>query len=330
MVEANNVREGTTTSNFAAWGQIVREHLMELEYGRTSAGPFCGTLRSCDLLETRLAHLSTDRHKVSLEGATIARVQPSHVFLSMVLKGEATVIQGSRATKLLGGDLVLFDSGRPYEFIVEQPLEQILLRLRRSDVEDRLGNLSDVTACKVSSGGGVGRLMKTIVHDIYTQIDAIGLSAARTVHNSLLDLVGAGFTDLRHDHDAHLSEYQYKLMQRIIEYIDRHALDPALTCTSVASSFGISERYIRKLFSDSDRSVFERIWHRRLEEAKRRLATGGAFQKSVRTIAFECGFKDAPHFGRSFKDKYGMTPREFRMTFPRTSDLVPDQAIQAP
>ena len=53
---------------------------------------------------------------------------------------------------------------------------------------------------------------------------------------------------------------------------------------------------------------------RRLEECARRLRDPADAARSVTEIAFDCGFTDASYFGRSFRQRYGQTPREFRRT----------------
>jgi AraC-like DNA-binding protein len=52
------------------------------------------------------------------------------------------------------------------------------------------------------------------------------------------------------------------------------------------------------------------ILRRRLEECARALAAP-LQRRSVTEIAFLYGFKSATHFGRAFRDRYGVTPGKY-------------------
>ncbi|BBD01503.1 hypothetical protein YGS_C1P2758 [Sphingobium sp. YG1] len=285
---------------------------MELAFGRSESGSFSGAFSSKDLLDTRFSRVAADRHYVSRERAAISRDASEHVLLSMLLEGEVTISQGDREARLVKGDIAIYDTTQPHRFVVTQPFAQVLVRLRRSEVIERVGHLNDLTARKLSSSRGMGLLISNLLHDVDYQLDHISAGAMRVVNTSMLDLICSGFGEIRTESHAHLREHQYRLMMRILAFVDQHLCDSELNCAVVATHFRISERYLRKLFSEGERSLSERIWHQRLEEAKRRLSAQGAFNKSITSVAFECGFKDTAHFSRAFKDKYGMTPREHR------------------
>lgn len=51
------------------------------------------------------------------------------------------------------------------------------------------------------------------------------------------------------------------------------------------------------------------LTNKRLEKARILLATSG---KSVSDITFDCGFKNVSHFSRIFKDKFRVSPTEYR------------------
>jgi transcriptional regulator GlxA family with amidase domain len=66
------------------------------------------------------------------------------------------------------------------------------------------------------------------------------------------------------------------------------------------------------VFSDQEDTVARYILRRRLEECARSLQSSAHRNRSVTAIAFDHGFNSATHFGRVFRDKFNMTPREFR------------------
>jgi AraC-like DNA-binding protein len=52
------------------------------------------------------------------------------------------------------------------------------------------------------------------------------------------------------------------------------------------------------------------ILERRLARAAERL--GAAHEASITEIAFELGFNDSAYFARAFRQRFGVSPREWR------------------
>lgn len=109
-----------------------------------------------------------------------------------------------------------------------------------------------------------------------------------------------------------VSESHTMLRRRISDFIDRHLCDPELSCMSIAAAHGISERYLRKLFAGGSLSASDLIWSRRLERARRDLIDPLRAHRTVTAIGYDVGFKDAAHFSRAFKARFGITPTEQR------------------
>src|SRR5258706_8781878 len=105
---------------------------------------------------------------------------------------------------------------------------------------------------------------------------------------------------------------QPALLDRIYEAIERKLGDPDITPARVAQIEGISERYLQKLFEGAGDNFTHYLRERRLQRCWADLANPAEAHRSVSDIAFGCGFSDAAHFSRSFRDRFGMSPRAFR------------------
>ncbi|MDQ1159303.1 AraC-like DNA-binding protein [Sphingomonas sp. SORGH_AS 950] len=297
--------------SFAAWRETVREQIVDLDCARADDGPFHASISSCDLLGTRIAKVAAGRHHVSRDRRRIASDHDEYVLLTVLVEGRVTICQGSREARLQVGDMAIYDSTRPYDFFVEEPFVQTVLRLSRKDMARQIRSLDDLTACPISGTRGTGRLAARFICDLEDQLGHIDPRSAPALHGALIDLVGAAFTEQTSDRRPPLREQRHVLMTRIVQFVDTHFCEETLTCERVAETFGLSERYLRKLFAESERSLSERIWHLRLEKAKRDLRGNLAYRSSVTSVAYDCGFKDPAHFSRAFKEKYGMTPRDY-------------------
>jgi AraC-like DNA-binding protein len=99
---------------------------------------------------------------------------------------------------------------------------------------------------------------------------------------------------------------------RIVNYIEAHLGDPDLTPMRVAEACKMTPRYLHHLFSEESETVARFILRRRLEECSRALTLPSQRGRTVTSIAFDFGFNSPTHFGRVFRARYGVTPRDFR------------------
>jgi AraC-like DNA-binding protein len=101
----------------------------------------------------------------------------------------------------------------------------------------------------------------------------------------------------------------------IFEHIDRNLADPELGIGSIARAFGISSRTIHKLFEGEAQTAARLIWDRRLERCREEMADPAMASRSITEIAHLWGFSDSQHFSRAFKQRFGVTPRDYRNLF---------------
>lgn len=90
---------------------------------------------------------------------------------------------------------------------------------------------------------------------------------------------------------------------------------PALSLERLATTHGVTARYFQKLFEAEGRTFSDYLLERRLERAFHLLRDGNRLERAVSTIAFDVGFGDLSYFNRTFKKRFGATPREIRARF---------------
>jgi AraC-like DNA-binding protein len=104
--------------------------------------------------------------------------------------------------------------------------------------------------------------------------------------------------------------------ERAIRYIDAHLADPELSPRGIAGALGVSLRYLHGVFEDGD-SVGATILVRRLDRCRASLADPRERHRSISEIAYQWGFNDAAHFSRTFKARFGASPRGLRAQLTR-------------
>ena len=98
-------------------------------------------------------------------------------------------------------------------------------------------------------------------------------------------------------------------VKQIVSYIESHYTEP-ITIQSTADYLGFSESHFMRYFKETMGTSFvDYLRDYRLTIASRLLTTSDS---SILDIAAESGFENLSYFNRVFKQKYSMTPRQFR------------------
>ncbi|MGM0124649.1 hypothetical protein IGI37_002043 [Enterococcus sp. AZ194] len=97
------------------------------------------------------------------------------------------------------------------------------------------------------------------------------------------------------------------MIEELMVYVSEN-LDAPLTLEDVAKKFFVSKYYIARMFKKTTGFTFHNyVLKKRLLYAKQLLVT----YKNSNEIYLQCGFKSYPHFLKSFKKEFGLTPKEY-------------------
>ncbi|MBS0436120.1 MAG: helix-turn-helix domain-containing protein [Proteobacteria bacterium] len=129
---------------------------------------------------------------------------------------------------------------------------------------------------------------------------------------SLLSLVAAGLGTLQGAPRVESSALKAYHLERIRRYIDEHLHEPNLTVEVVALQLGMSVSHLHRLFASEPQSPAQYLWNRRMERCSRDLLDPRLAARPVSEIGYRWGFNDAAHFSRSFRERFGCPPREWR------------------
>ena len=102
------------------------------------------------------------------------------------------------------------------------------------------------------------------------------------------------------------------LALRILEFARQHLTDPDLTAAKIARAHNISVRHLYTTLSRSSVVLGEWIRVHRLEGCRRELAKSAATGRTISSIAHGWGFGNATHFSRTFREAFGLSPRDWR------------------
>jgi AraC-like DNA-binding protein len=277
---------------------------------------FYGRLTRARLGELRLGEVYSDGQIVRHLRSHVARTQAPTFFLQMQLEGESINRQDGREARIGPGDFTLCDTSRPYEMRFERANRMFVLGLPEGLLRRHLAHPESLVAIPMSGSSGLAGMLSRFLRDFWSRChDELGPSAAERLTRVILDLMANAYGELPQsqlDRSSLASAHRV----RIINYIEQHLGDPDLTPTRIAEACRMTSRYLHYLFEEESETVARYILRRRLEDCARALTLPALRGRSLTAIAFDHGFNSSTHFGRVFRERYGLSPREYRNQAP--------------
>ncbi|GGJ32052.1 helix-turn-helix domain-containing protein [Pseudomonas avellanae] len=309
------------TDNIAAreraefWQEVVCNTFVPLSCAFSDRNNFQGRLRSHSIATLSLVDVQACRQTVVRDAARISRSDDEFVLVSLALEGRAQVSQEGREAILEVGDFAIYDTRRPYRLHFGSAFRQTVVQIPRKSLQQRLCNLEYLTALSMSRDNPLNGL----VFDFFTGLAALENRVGETqqvrITEQGLDLLAMALSE-RVKGQAQGSK-RSALLLRIKDHIQSNLTDTTLTLPCVSARFGISTRYLNSLFHDEETSFGRYLLSSRLQHCANDLREPLLVNRQISEIAWRWGFSDVAYFSRVFRQRYGLTAREYRTVVSR-------------
>ncbi|CAB1368729.1 helix-turn-helix domain-containing protein [Denitratisoma oestradiolicum] len=251
---------------------------------------------------------STSRQ--SLQVPMPERAAPDSYYLPLQLNGDFH--GGQYGREFRGGvrSMLLLDSQAPHWRELGADSHLLNVRLPKPLLERYLADPRAICMNPVSADSGQGALVWGFINALWARRAELGTADMPALADVVARMV-AGLFGTLHDEEAAVSGLVDRQRRRVLECIAANLNAPRLDVQSVATACGISPRYVHLLMRHTGRTFSQYLLEHRLERCRNALQ-GRPGKRSITEIAFEWGFNDVSHFSRSFRKRYGLSPREFR------------------
>lgn len=309
MHAAEHRRESLAAS-VADWRDRICSTFVDLDCEGADPEGFFGRVDSRVSDNLRFSSVFSTRQRVLRSKARLARSSADDFLLSIQTKGTGRVRQAGRESVQKPGDMVIYDTSRPYELSFDGDFRQLILTMPRAQLLYALPGAEDLTAIAVRGGNAASRLASSYISVLAKQCLEIDSGQRRVANATVFDLLAMSFAAIQPEQQC--GRASSSLYNRAIVEIDERLTDPELDPAMIAAVLGISLRYLSLVFAEHDASVSRTIWARRTSRAARDLINPTLASTSITNIAFSLGFNDTAHFTRAFKAMFGMTPSSYR------------------
>jgi AraC-like DNA-binding protein len=295
------------------WVSAISEFFVPLECAPHDRAGFYGRLRAGSLGPVQLCGLEVGAHTIKRTPKLAANTRGDQYKLSLILGGEALIVQDRRDAVLRPGDFAIYDCSRPYTLVAKDPFRMLVCVLPRDIIGLSPERIAEITATRIPGDGGIAWAMAPFLKRLADlAIREEVLADEQRVVEGVVELVESLCTSLLDTRAGPQIGSKTEVVLRIRAYIDTHLGDPDLTPTEIAAAHFVSKRYLHKLFEVEGVSVSRWIRERRLERCRHDLADRARRDDTVTSIGMRWGFTDAAHFSRLFRDTYDCTPTEYR------------------
>ncbi|WP_223395200.1 helix-turn-helix domain-containing protein [Caulobacter segnis] len=308
-----NSSDLTGRSAPGGWAGLFASQIEAMDFIPAKPDAFMAELASSDLGPLRMARLTCGRTTIERGASRIAAHKGRPTYLLMLqVRGEAEVSHYGKVSTLAEGDFVLCDSAAPIKIRFLDDVETLFLKVEASVLKEHLPSPECFCGRALRTSEGLTATATAMALNLFGHLEAgLSLNYRDRVARHLLDIVATAYA-LAFDAPSSRSSVVSGRCATVKLFIEQHLRDPELTPCSVAAGTKLSTRYLRMIFASENETVSAYILRRRLEQCARQIADPAWRGHSMTEIAFGWGFNSAPHFTRTFRDRFGLPPREYR------------------
>jgi AraC-like DNA-binding protein len=322
MTDSKSARR-SGTERFEAFQRLTDRTFVPVAVSVADTDSLRANLRTSDLGTVRMNRMQfagdivmrrTPRQLLRDVPQLIARHSPEYLKVGVHVGGRCVIRQDGREANLSPGEYVVYDTTRPFDFVVSGKFQMYSAILPRQLLRIPAAQLSGLTARRFSSREGMGALLGPFLVELGRQTTKEGPARSIRLADAVFDMLEAALCEqLACDRPEGRSRVQSDLMLRTFAFIEQNLSDPGLDGMAIAAAQHISIRQLQRLFESDGRTVTEWIRNRRIEHCRKDLANAELVAVPVSAIGARWGLVNAAHFSRLFKAAHGLSPREYRV-----------------
>ena len=273
-------------------------------------GPAAASIEITDFTDLTAWSVTTSAVKVQYKALPRDDFRPS-LFLGLQKAGSCIVDQRGRQIILRPGDLAVWDSTNPFVVADGNGLTQHKFRIPLDRLALPIDVVRQVGTVRLCPDHPISDMAVAYFDRLATRADAFDRPGGDVVSQPGVDLLRAVITTHLDAVDLGREALQATLVLRIMEYVESHVREPDLAAGRIAAQHHISVRQLYRILAVEGISLGDWIRTRRLEGARRELATA-FLHDPVSAVARRWGFTDASSFARMFRTSFGVSPGEWR------------------
>jgi AraC-like DNA-binding protein len=304
------------------WRVALRNSFVPVDLVTLDASRLSGSVRTSQVGNMLVAQMSSSAQEIRRTHRHVDQQEQQLIHVAVATHGSGILTQDDRVVRMSPGEIVIYETARPFEVRFDDRWDASVLTVPRHLVPLTEEETTRLTARPLNRHGRLGGIVGRTVADLAEHVDQMPSALAdkmlKNLGDLVLEVVRAELSPERADEEDPVPkgpEYDIRrarLISSIKDFIEQQLPDPWLTPTSIAEAHHMSVRSLHQLFSPTGTTVAAYVRRRRLSRCAQMLRDPRNCELSILSIARDVGFSDASGFGRAFKAIYGMTPSDYR------------------
>lgn len=290
------------------WNRVVGEYYSSAVV-YSDARDFRARLQHCEFEDLQINWVKALQSTVQRWVTGEAFSRTGTAFLHLQAAGHSINRQFGREVLINPGEAVVCDPDTRYEVDFRTPYEMLVVEVPLSRIKSRRPefDLEDAGALRVNPS--LSRLLLSFLSGAWNQIELFGDDPEwrESVGRIGLDLAISAMVGLSVEK---CGRGRRRLNRDVLEYIGANLTDQDLKTSSIARALGVSPRSVQSVFERMSATASGYILDQRLRLAKT-LLRDDSRRTSITAVAYDCGFNDSAYFSRSFRKRFGITPRDY-------------------
>jgi AraC family transcriptional activator of tynA and feaB len=295
-----------------SWNDFYSQRVEKVSIVPTDRDRFDATFQIGDFGPIRLLQMSCGGCSIERTPHHIAAASGRVYSFILQAQGGGVFTQYGLQAVLDAGDFTLCHGDAPYTYQLAEGSQVMMLRVAANLLKERLPSPDYFCGRRLPACVGLTQAAGTLIASLCGQPStALSADFQYRVASHLLDMIATSYAisfESQITNSSNVSAWH----ARAKLHIEQHLRTPDLSPRSIADKLKLSPRYLRTIFASGNETVSTYILRRRLEECARQIEDPRWSGHSITEIAFSWGFNSAPHFTRSFRDRYGTSPRRYR------------------
>jgi len=267
-----------------------------------------GWLSAAQLNSVAAFHVAGSSQVLRRSPAWARRLPSDLLKVCIQRSGSATIRQGDREVMLTPGSMAIYDIDRPYSIRLQGEWRCAVIAFPRTALLAS-EHFIDAVICRptqVTDGPG-SVLIPLVASAVSRAASGSGTAASDALMGlACLDLLKAALAE------RELPQRPDAVRLQVEAYVRAHIADADLSHSKVAAAHHMSERTLHRLFDESGPTVTELIRSYRLDGILADLRSPASAGDAISRIAARWGIHNMPHFTRTFRARYGISPSEAR------------------
>ncbi|WP_424639464.1 helix-turn-helix domain-containing protein [Embleya sp. AB8] len=318
---------------FETWRAVLRDAVFETD--TTPLGPpdcpdYTGWVYLLGLGPVSVTDLGSEPVRVA-RTARLIRRNPVDLYTLSIAQRPAMIQSHGRQVWLRSGDALLSDPNELLSVTTQGFGHFVVLNVQRGALERGLGTYRNTLGRHIPAGNPNLRVLTTLPAESGREASCLPTATIHELGHTAIELL---FSTVRPAEagqgrlpDPALSRGAQLL--RMQDFVRLHLDEPDLSPKLLAAAFAVSVRYVELAFREGGLSPARFIRETRLAQSRRLLADPRQRHQPITVLARWVGIENPTVFARNFRDRYGMTPHEYRRSAEATPNCPKGEAADA-